>query len=253
MFFVKSMLGLVLIGMGFGVSAAPMFKPYVGLDILQRNMNFKQNYGDTIFARKSLQNNIYMGMKMSEHLGCELGYQSTQNTSKNSFVSNGNQILGQLAQPRGVAFSPFVFIETTARIKGPYLGLMGFRSMHQDKTQFIASLGFSVLTAKLAYNQKQYEDPPTVGVGVPAIGIATIHRYFSSTKVVPRCMIGVQRKFTDSLGLRVSFIYEWTNRFKQMAAQNPLNQSNAFLPGNGDLIANLRNSLTYGLGIFAEF
>lgn len=249
MFFLRLFFGVFIGFFSLIVFADNMLMPYAGLDIQQRNMNFKKNYGDNIFSRKSLQNNVYFGFRLDKNFGLEGGYQSSQNTSKKTMTIVGEEVLGQVISGTVLGADGFIINEAAIRAKGPHLNMVGFLPIEDNKTDLIASLGITALTIKAEYKQLSNN---VVGVFDPEDIIETT-RYFSKTCVVPRAMFGIQRKFTESLGFRASFIYEFTSRFRQMASKNPLNESNRFLPGDGALKASLRNSITYGLGVFMNF
>lgn len=242
-------IGVISMGISFFVSADHTFKPYIGVDMQQRNMNFVKNYGNNVFAQKSLQSNIYMGLSVSEHFGFEMGYQSSQKSSKKAMILGGEYILGQVTNPTlAIAdTTPFIVTETSIRTQGPHLSGIGIFSSKDKKIDFMASLGFTLLTVKLSY--KQLADSDLAGYTLPDLLDTT--RNFSSTRVIPRCMFGVQRHLTESLGLRASLVYEFTQRFQKMVSKDV---SRGFqLPGNGALRASLRNSITYGLGVFMNF
>ncbi len=247
----KIFFSFLFYAVSFFVHAEYTLKPYLGFDIQQRNMHFKKMYGDNIFARKSLQNNVYTGLRLTENFGLEGGYQSSQKTLKNSMTLSGEYLLGQLVNPAiHVADSGFISAKTSICTQGPYLSLIRFLAFYDDKTEFMTSIGATVLTVKLHYNQ--VADSFMAAYSTPEDILATTLN-FSSTKVIPRCMFGVQRQFSESWGLRASLVYELTGRFKQMAPKNSIDDPNNLLPGNKQLRASLRNSITYGLGVFMTF
>ncbi|MBP6104477.1 MAG: hypothetical protein KA508_05415 [Gammaproteobacteria bacterium] len=245
----KSLIGLFLVFFSFCVIAEQTLVPYVGLDIQQRNMNFKKNHGDNIFSRKSLQGNFYLGCRLNKYFGLEGGYQSSQNTSKKSMISKGEIVLGQVVDDPNLASNGFIVTETTIRTKGPHLNVIGFFPLEAGRTDFIASLGLTSLTIKAAYKQVADE---FLGI-YAAEDVSATNLNFSAAHLIPRCMLGVQRQFTESLGLRASLVYELTGRFKQMAPKNAINDPDDLLPGNKQLKVSLRNTITYGLGIFMTF
>ncbi len=249
MYFLRFFLGGVFLFCSFIISAEQALMPYVGLDMQQRNMSFKKNYGGNIYSEKSLQNNLYLGFRLNNYFGLEGGYQSSQNTSKQSTVVVGEYVFGQVVDGLNLGVDGFIVTKTSIRTKGPHLNIIGFLPVADGGTQFITSLGITSLTLKAEY--KQLADN-FLGAYQPQYVTETT-RDFLSTLVIPRYMLGVQRKFTESLGFRASFLYEFTSRFKKMVAKNPLSQSDDLLPGDGALRASLRNSITYGLGVFMNF
>ena len=84
MFLLRLFFGLFSFCVSFFVSADHVLTPYAGVDLQQRNMNLKKNYGDNVFSRKSFQNNIYFGFRINEHFGLETGYQSSESVSMNN-------------------------------------------------------------------------------------------------------------------------------------------------------------------------
>ncbi len=242
--------GFLLVFVSFFACAEHTLNPYAGIDIQQRNMNFEKNYGNGIFSRKLLQNNLYMGLRGNEYFGLEAGYQSSQHASKTTMVLEGGEyLLGQRVNPVVTApnVAPFILTETSIRTKGPHLSAIAFFPIQDKKTEFIASVGMTLLSVKFQYKQLADSEIGSYSLG----NIVDTTRNFSSTHVIPRGMFGVQQKLTDSLGLRASFVYENTRKFKQMLSKDVT--EGLQLLGNHDLKASLRNSVTYGLGVFMNF
>jgi len=233
----------------FCMSAQASLEPYVGIDMQQRNMNFQKNYGANIFSRKLMQNNIYLGVRPIENFGLELGHQSSQNSSKTTMVLEGDYLLGQLVNPAVTAPNeiPFILTQTSIRTQGTHLNVIKFFPTKYSQTEFVAALGLTVLSVKFQY--KQLADSELGSYAAEDVLDTT--RNFSSRRVIPRAMVGIQQKWTELLGFRASFVYENTRKFKQMLSKDVT--EGLQLPGDRELKASLRNSITYGLGVFMTF
>ncbi len=233
----------------FCVSAQATFDPYAGVDVQQRNMGFQKDYGSNIFHRNSMQNNIYVGLRPTENFGLELGYHRSQKPSKTTMVSGGYYLLGEFVDPPVTPPNeiPFVLTQTSIRTQGPHLNLIKFFPTRYEKTEFLAALGVTLFSVNFQY--KQLADSE-IGSYAPE-NILDTTRNFSSKRLIPRAMFGLQQKWTDSLGFRVSFVYENTRKFKSML---PKNQSEGLqLLGAREPKASINNSMSYGLGVFATF
>ncbi len=227
---------------------------YAGIDLQQRQIIFGKNYGKEAFAKRGFQNNVYVGYRLSDFFGLEVGYQSSQKELKTTVMTDSQYILGQwfAPDPFGVD-NNFIAAETTVRMQGPHLNVIGFMPIYKDKTELIASAGITSLTVKLQYRQLNALIDSVPEGGYTAADIAKTTNIFSSKRIIPRLMMGVQHRFMESIGVRATLGYELTGRFKQMASKNPRKPASTLLPGNGALRASLRNSITYGLGVFMSF
>lgn len=249
----KSILLLLLSPIAI-VEAISVRNYYVGIDLQQRGIAFAKSYGKEAFPNRALQNNFYTGFKLNKYFGFELGYQSSQNESKTTHFEPDQFILGQwfAADPLGLT-NNFIVSETKVKMRGPHLNFIGFLTIYKNKTELIASLGITSLTVKLQYKQLN-------GLidGIPlgcynAADVDETTNVFSSKRVIPRFSTGIQHRFNESIGVRATLVYELTGRFKKMGSKNPRDPASDLLPGNRDLRASLKNTMTYGLGLFATF
>lgn len=237
------------------VSTVALGEPYAGIDLQQKGFTFAKNYGKEVFAPRSLQNNVYIGYRLNEYFGLEGGYQSTHNEVKTTHILAGQFVLGQWFAPDGTLapLSFYLVSQTKVRMQGPHFNVAGYLPLYRDKIELMAAVGITFLTVKLMYRQLSGMNgrEPLAGYGPPDVADSTNH--FSCTRVIPRLSLGIQHALSESLGVRASMVYEFTSRFKSMASKDPQNPPSVLLPGNGDLRATLRNTITYGLGLYLKF
>lgn len=204
------------------------FFPYIGADIQIRKMPFKQEFGDDLFKKKSMQGNFYLGFKVNENFGFEIGHQVADKKDRNTVTS---------AAPRLGKVQNILpgFKETgTRQIKGWNLSLVSFLPLSTEyKISAIGMVGLSSLEVRL-------KDV----VVLPGVAL-NLHREtkFKQRKSVLRLGGGVQKMFSDSFGVRTTVVWENTSRF------NNVTQNYA---GN-TYTAKLKDSWTYGIGAFVMF
>jgi hypothetical protein len=168
----------------------------------------------------------------------------------------GQFVLGQWFAPDPVPFGAdqyFLVAETTVRMQGPHLNVTGFLPLYRDKTELMASVGVTSLTVKLRYRQLNGTNGHQPPAGYGPLEVQETTNHFSATRVIPRLSLGIQHMVFESVGVRVSMVYDYTSRFKSVASKDPQNPPSNLLPGDGDLRASIRNTMTYGLGLFATF
>src|SRR5579872_7320692 len=98
-------------------------RPFIGVDVQRRHMDFQGNFGDDLFADRFTQFDIYGGLKIFDYFGLSVGYERTGTKDEEVTFAAGDNYLGMLLS------SPSVFIgdhETKAEIKGIHFDVMFF-------------------------------------------------------------------------------------------------------------------------------
>ncbi len=81
-------------------------KPYVGVDMQMRHMDFQDGYGDNLLSQHSPQRNLYAGLRLNDWIGAEIGYEATRTKTRNVTLHTGDIAAGV---PVPAEASPAVF------------------------------------------------------------------------------------------------------------------------------------------------
>lgn len=210
------------------VSAHNVFfdSPYVGVEAIQTNLNYKQGYGKGVYHTSPQDYNVFVGFKVNRcmGLGIEGGYEYQPARSKNVTLSDGDY-------PPGMAVITSPNSEhMNSKIKGehPYLGVFleadqRMLPSNKLKLQFLVGASYSHINAR---------DTVTSINGTPA----NVVNNYSQYKFIPMAKIMIGHNITDNLGARLSLNYHNFTRFK-------INS----MDGNGQI--KLRDTLGVGLGL----
>lgn len=206
--------------------------PYVGADIQWRHMEFKKNFGNKETARNYPQGNIYLGTRINDCFGVELGYESTTEKKRTVSQQFGDNDFGA-AVLRGDSYTT----QTKTSLRGFHLDLVGFLPICEEYClELFGAVGIAPLQLKVV------EDVPTV-LALPNPFLAQDRRTFKKTKWVPRVNIGIQHMFCfcEQLGARATAGWEGTSAFKITSRESGLQK------------ARVKDSWILGIGLFYNF
>lgn len=202
----KNLLFVALVGSSILVptitNAKPRnYHPYIGIEAIQTNLNFKSGYGDGVFKKNPQDYSIFAGLNFYKFLGLELGCEYQPSKGKNVTLTSGQSVPG--LAPLGTG--EFAVMSSTYKISHPYLGLFAETSTRGWNTKFIFQglIGASVshVNAQDTYISDEF-------------GPANITRYFKQTKVLPMVKLSAIGCVTDHFGIRLSVNYRNTSAFK---------------------------------------
>lgn len=194
--------------------------PYVGVEIIQTNQEFKNSYGKNVFKKNPQDYNIFAGFKFSKYFGSEIGYEFQPSRSKNATLTGGDSFVG------GDTIDAGDTLITSSKVKGyhPYLGLFGevcqSWSLGTVKFQALIAASFSEIKASISTNT--------------ASGALLDISNYSKSRIVPMVKLSATNNFTQHLGLRLSLNYRNLSQFK-ILSQNQINE--------------IRLKDTYGVGL----
>lgn len=205
-------------------------EPYVGIDFQNRHMDFHKNDGSQFFKKNSLQGDLFLGVKLHENFGVELGYEQSQRKKRNTSFSVGDANLG------GATFGQPATYASQTKIQGFHLDAVGFMpidSVAKDVTLF-AKVGIAKLKAKIKRELTSVGGNPT--------SITSLFNQ-KDNKFVLRLAAGAQYLITPNVGVRGSVGFEKTSNLKPYTVLD-----------NGETrTVKLKNSFIYGLGVFYKF
>lgn len=222
-------------------STAKALEPhtYVGTHLKMTHMDFERGYGDDLFKKQSLGPNFYIGQRINDFIGIEIGYEKfytkPHNCSYESAMKGECNISSSpssfeegkkpyavapssysLGTPINECLTPFS-CEGKGKIKGPYFSIVGYFSPREGSDlEFIGSIGVSCLKAEYARKTR------IVG-GMPHYSTTT----FKGRKKVPRIMGGFQYRVSEHLKFRAGI--GWINS-KQIEVLKNYDYSGPFVP-----------------------
>lgn len=176
--------------------------PYVGVEIIQTNQNFKNTYGKGVFKKNPQDYNIFAGFKFSKYFGSELGYEFQPKRNKDATLTGGDGYIAGYTIPNGDVFT------NSSNVKGyhPYLGL--FVEAPQAswvggkvKFQALIAASFSEIKGK-SIRLTQNGDPDY------------IESTYSKSRIVPMVKLSATNNFNEHFGLRLSLNYRNLSQFK---------------------------------------
>ncbi len=202
-------------------------EPYVGVEIIQTNQNFKTGYGKKLFKKNPQNYALFAGFKFSEHFGTEFGYafQPKKTRGFEQLVA-GDQIPGGIPI-EGDAFNNFTNI--SYKSSNPYLGLFGEYVTHISKCKVRLQ---AILGASMSRVNAQYVRASD-NLGAIPNGLRT----YSKSKLIPMVKLAAIGEMTNNVGVRVSLNYSNMSAFKIVSAQN------------SSAIIKMKDSYGVGLGL----
>jgi len=231
--------GLLLTGASVAFASEGFFRDfnpdtlnvYVGADLQNRHMPYKSGEGSQFFKKDSLQGNLFLGLRLHENFGVELGYEQTQRKKREVTLLPGDQTLGGVV---GISQG----FQTRAKLAGFHLDLMGFLPLEgycKDLSLF-AGIGVARLKAKLE----------RTNVAVGGVQFPPVTQSFDekNSKYVARLTAGAQYLLTENLGVRGILNYENTSRIQPQSTSPD---------GTRVVKVKLKDSFSYGLGVFFKF
>ena len=180
-------------------------KPYLGVEVIQTNQQYKAGYGDNVFKKNPQNYSVFAGFNFYKMLGLEAGYEFQPRRSKDGIsLPEGSVIGGSMISEQSVFNS---YIENN----NPYLGIFADtdKKIGTGKMNFKALLGLSVTTVK-----DNYTAVDTLGVAI------NIPRDFKKTKAVFMAKLTSSYIFANNVGIRLSLNYRNMSSFKINAKQN---------------------------------
>lgn len=230
--FVFSLIGVLIATTSYASNW--QLEPYVGADAQVRQTFFVRDYGNNLFKERVPQGNFFIGTKIHEYLGFELGYMTAFSAHRNAVFESPTSLPGR---DEPIDPGEKLLYTTTSKIDGINANLMFFIPAN-EKNNFIIGLGVARLRAYFKIIQTGDE----TRAYTPA-EIAHESPEFVRKKCVAQAKFGIQHKLTQNLGLRALVGWENTKKFKTFTPK-------AMLDGIGDKYKlRLRDSFNCGLGI----
>lgn len=181
--------------------------PYVGVEAIQTNQDFKNGFGKKVFKKNPMDYSVFGGFKFHKQFGVEAGYEFQPNKNNRPLLGAGDRIPGAPS-----ALTSAARVESAYQTRHTYLGLFGEHKVAQ-RLKLQGLIAFSVSHVKAR-----------TGVLTSGGATLTLAQYasfvakYSKTKVVPMAKVSATYMVTDHVGLRASATYRNMSAFKIKAA-----------------------------------
>lgn len=218
---------------GFPFYTDTCLSPYIGADIAMRYSPFQRNFGGNVFKQYYPEGNLFLGVKVSNYLGAELGYKSSMSKTRVVSLGAGEIILGTSLE------NPPEVYKSKANFKAWHIKLLGFIPLcKQDCLSLLGSIGIS--RSKL-FAKEQLVQNFIPGLGPSGLTDGQSTSTFSKTKSILTFGTGVQLAVDERTYLRTKIEWEDTSRFKDIIAKE------------NTKILKSKNSFIYSMGILFSF
>ena len=203
----------------------------IGVDLLQSNYTAKKGTVGEVFYTDPITFNFFGKYNFVENFFIEAGYEVHSGKNKSKDMSQGEIFAnGIIPDPN------FYTIDVNTKIKTehPYIGIGFYNYVPRiNNATWFAMLGVSNSKVKADLNYYR----TIIGVNreerVPFI--------FSKRKIIPIIKLGLDYKFKDSFGVRLTASWLNMNRIKLVSKR-----SNA-------VETRMRNGYSFGVGLFYNF
>src|SRR5579872_3435923 len=68
-------------------------RPFLGVDIQERDMDFQERFGDNIWADDFTQFDVYGGIRIFHYLGLSVGYEKSNTKDRDFTINDGDTYL----------------------------------------------------------------------------------------------------------------------------------------------------------------
>lgn len=214
------------------------YGPYIGIDVQLRHVKFPNDFGGNLFKKNYIQGNPFVGVRFNDFLGIEVGYEET--VKKNATVINGP---GVIEVNDFIPEGAFHYSNNFFRMRGANANIKAFIPfcVCDEKFDLLGAVGVSHLKTKLTHQITAVSffgafRPLTIGE------MQEQKATFFKRRLIMRAMVGLQYFINCNVGVRATYTWENTKKFKNMTDLTV-----------GNEIAKMKNSQLYGLGLFWQF
>lgn len=205
------------------------FCPYVGIDLQRRHVRWKDGFGDNLFKHDYPQGNVFVGARLHDYFGLEVGYEDSVTKTRLSSIGSGNVLGVAVTNP------PELFL-SKAQFKGLNASMVAYLPIREFCVDLFGSVGITRL--------RTYHKVIFLADSEDFFDFRTNGSTFRSTKSILALSLGLQYIICNTYGIRIKGTWEETARIKQNTSlERP----------SASAILRLKNSYNYGLGFFILF
>lgn len=224
----KMLISLLILLSSFAVQAFTLENNrfYVGTDGHYRTVDMPKEFGGNVFSKHYPGMNVFVGNRLTQHLGIEVGYHSTNNKVSQALINNGEQVLGLQVKDGSQRHI------STSSISGYYVHLNTYYPLFEIANNKLEAVGYIGLSnTKIRYkNMLTHASQTSQDINYSVLT-------FNSTKPLVGAGVGFQYDYCHC-AIRLMVNYENLNRFNKVTSSNS---------SKGYMIK-LRDSFHVGLG-----
>lgn len=203
--------------------------PFIGVDYYHVLMKGERNYGQ-IFPKNFPGATIYVGTKLHNCLGIEIGYDWSNQKSRKWALPSDSIFFSSVVRTHGISGT------TKIRRTGGHLDILGYLPV-ADCFEIFGSLGYGWVQARI---HTTLNVPATSGVTSSAISSLT-----DKGRGVLRVGLGGNYFLNDYVGVRIKLGWETTSRLRV--------QGNTNFSALGFSTKVWKDSITGAIGTFVKF
>ncbi|MBI2792764.1 MAG: hypothetical protein HYX61_12465 [Gammaproteobacteria bacterium] len=248
---IKSLIGMA--GLFFSTSLFAMslydgwtFHPNIGLDVGAQKQAFETGFGEEHFREHYPQTNIYVGARIHEYFGVEVGYEHMYPLQKRQFYFDNTAVGGPNIPVLGsnlLAGSDGELYFSEAWMHGWHADLIGLWPLCKERTYLTINAGFARLQAK-------YE---TVFISNTLAATLPV-RWQNDERYIARIGIGLRQMITGHFGVRVQGEWEDTSKLEATRSLDVgFNGVETPLLPTDNYTVKPKDSYSVSLGFFWEF
>lgn len=182
---------------------------YLGFELIQTNMDFKNGYGKGVFYNKPVEWNVFGGFNINRNVGLEAGYESTPRKGRQARLESSQMLPGGISQNPG----EFTTMESNVRVSNPYAGIFGQCNWRCMAIQALIGASVTHLKARTAILATETGN-------LNQAGYDNSVRTYSKTKIVPMFKLAGIYNINDCFAAKISFLYRNTGSISAVAKQN---------------------------------
>lgn len=213
---------LVLFLPGIIYADKPDARTYIVLDCGMKHISFKGKRGAELFKKSYPLFNASIGLKLLRNLNVEISIETTATRVKDAKYETGSIILNYRVP--GTLY---------AKSKSGFYG-MGINLIYKcvllnnDNLYALFGVGIKQTTTKLSYDGNFLSTNDKIYKSL----------YEHKTKIIPKLIFGLHYNINNTFGLRSLVSWENTSKLH---------------PQNGRLVASLKNTFNYTVGLVFNF
>lgn len=222
-----------------------ILQPQLGFDVNLRTQSFDRGFGKEHFAGHYPDTNFYVGAKLHQYIGLELGYEHMYPLQKTQYYFDTSTDGGAYIPVLGtslLAGQDGELFFSKAKANGVYLDLIGLLPICKERTHLTASVGIAWMTM----HYETVFTSPNQASTLPAY-------WHSGSQALARLGVGVRHLISDNFGVRLQA--QWQNT-AQLDAAVPLQVGfgGVLTPASAQdyYTAKPKNSFVVGLGFFLQ-
>lgn len=204
--------------------------PYIGVEAIRNNQNFKPGFGGKLFVQHTTSYNAFAGFKFTENFGFEFGYEFQPRRTKDSILFGPQQYIGQTLNA-----DESIAIQSSYKLNHRYIGVFGDYSsafnVGSDKLKFQVFVGASESKLKARTT-----------ISIVNGFVSNSSKNYSKAKIIPMLKVSALANLQRNVSLRLSVTYRATSGLRASSLETT----------QSPYIVKMKDSVSIGLGIICR-